>query len=252
MSRSEATLHPFTILSLGIAGVVVTTAVGSWPLSCAVIAVSFAVAGWQKKLGKLSALSAALIVPTMGSQLLIHGLVASSEVPALFEAGPVRVTAAGLEIALLLGLRTAVLVVVGLLCVLLIDIHDLVAAIDMSKAPPQLGYLLASTLFLLPQLARKQKTIGQAQQLRHAGTGSGVRGWFQRLRLRAVPLVLGSLEDASLRAPHLAARGFPAKQATSRLRTLHDSGWQRAMRFTALGVAVLGPLTLLLVQKAGV
>lgn len=160
-------------------------------------------------------------------------------------------TVHGLEIAVALGLRTAVLVVAGLLCGLLIDKHQMVAAIDLSQVPPQVGYLLAATLFLLPQMAEKQHQIGQAQSLRSAGTGKGLSGWFQRVRLRAVPLVLASLQDAQDRSVHLAARGFPAAGPRTRLRTVADSPAQRGTRWVALSCAVLGPVLILALSCLG-
>lgn len=239
-------LHPFTLLAIAAAVVAITTAAGRWWLSCAVILSCLVISLWARRAGRLVVLSFALLFPTLISLLLIHGLVSRDGSPAIAEMGPFRVTAHGLETAMTLGLRSAVLVVVGLLCTLLIDKHQLVAAIDLSPAPPALGYLLAATLFLLPQMNEKQKSIGQAQALRKTGTGRGIVGWFQRVRLRAVPLVLASLQDANDRSVHLAARGFPASSAHTRLRAVPDSSTQRLIRWVALCLAVLGPLLLLL------
>jgi energy-coupling factor transport system permease protein len=144
-----------------------------------------------------------------------------------------------------LGLRTAVLVVAGLLCTLLIDRHDLIAAIDLSGAPPQLGYLVAATLSLLPALAQRQRAIGEAQALRGAAIGAGPLGWWRRVRLRTVPLVLFALQDAADRSVHLAARGFPAAGPHTRLRSVPDSENQRRLRRGALACVVIGPLAVL-------
>ena len=200
---------------------------------------------------RLAGLAAAILLPAWGSQLLIHAMVDTSGARVLMEAGPLRVTAGGLETAGALGLRTAVLVVAGLLCTVLIDRHDLVAAVDLSPAPPQLGYLLAATLSLLPRMAARQRVIGEAQALRGAAAGTGVRGWWRRATLRAVPLVLSSLQDSVDRSAHLAARGFPAAGLHTRLRSVPDSTPQRRLRRAALACAVLGPLAVLAPSWAG-
>ncbi|NQD40300.1 energy-coupling factor transporter transmembrane component T family protein [Glutamicibacter halophytocola] len=244
-------LHPFTILAIAVAVITMTTAASLWWLSCAVMALCLLIAGWSGHLKKLAVLSGAMLLPTFLSLLLIHGLISRDQSPAIAQWGPLRVTVHGLEVALSLGLRTAVLVVVGLLCGLLIDRHQLVAAIDSSPVPPQLGYLLAASLFLLPQMAEKQRRIGEAQALRGAGTGNGLAGWFQRVRLRAVPLVLASMQDAQDRAIHLSARGFPASGAHTRLRTVPNSPVQRAIRWTAAICAVLGPILILFLAALG-
>ena len=244
-------LHPFTILAIAVAVITMTTAASLWWLSCAVMALCLLIAGWAGHLKKLAVLSGAMLLPTFLSLLLIHGLISRDQSPAIAQWGPLRVTIHGLEVALSLGLRTAVLVVVGLLCGLLIDKHQLVAAIDLSPVPPQLGYLLAATLFLLPQMAEKQRQIGEAQTLRNMGTGTGLTGWFQRMRLRAVPLVLASMQDAQDRAVHLSARGFPAAGPRTRLRTVPDSSVQRGIRWVALVCAVLGPVLILALAGIG-
>lgn len=238
--------HPFTVLSLAVFVVTAATAAGCWWLSCGVIGLCFLLSSRTRTTRKLAVLSGAIMLPTCISLLLIHGFVARDSSYLIYAWGPFSMTANGVEIALALGLRTAVLVVAGLLCSLVIDKHQLVAAIDLSPAPAQMGYLLAATLFLLPQMNEKQRVIGQAQRLRHAGTGGGARGWMQRMRLRAVPLVLSSLQDASDRSVHLAARGFPASGAHSRLRNVNDSRLQRVVRWTALLGAVLVPLLILM------
>ena len=235
-------LHPFTILSVAMAVVAVTTAIGNVWVSLAIIVLCLAASAFAGKTLKLVALSTAIVLPAFASQLLIHGLAST---------GSLKLTAEGLSTATALGMRTAVLVVAGLLCALIIDRHQLVAAIDLSKAPPQLGYLVAATLFLMPQLAERQKIIGEAQALRHVHFRRGILGWFQKARMQAVPLVFSSLEETSKRAPHLAARGFPANTRMSRLRTVPDSRVQRAIRVSALVLAAIGPVTILIGLQFG-
>lgn len=236
-------MHPFTVLCVAAAVVALTTAIGNAWVSAAVIVLCLSASAVAGKLLKLLTLSAAIVLPAFASQLLIHGLASS---------GRLKLTADGLSTATALGLRTAVLVVVGLLCALTIDRHQLVAAIDLSKAPPQLGYLVAATLFLLPQLAERQKIIGEAQALRHVDLRRGVLGWFQKVRMRAVPLVLSSLEETSKRAPHLAARGFPARSRMTRLRNVPDSQLQKVVRISSLSVAAIGPALVLAGMHFGV
>ena len=245
MKRRITELHPFTMLCLAMLTVAVATAANRWWLSCTVIVLCLAIGAVAGKARKLAALSAAIMLPTLLSLLMIHGMASQDTSEVIAAWGPISLRIGGLEIAMALALRTAVLVVTGLLCGLLIDQHQLVAAIDLSPAPPQVGYLLASTLFLLPQMMQKQHAIGQAQTLRKAGTRRGLAGWLQRLRLRAVPLVLSSMQDAHDRSVHLAARGFPARGEHSRLRQVQDSQIQRGVRWVALLCSVLVPVAIL-------
>jgi energy-coupling factor transport system permease protein len=240
-----APLHPFTVLALAAAVVATTTAAGRWWISATVLLGCVLLAMWARRGRKLAGLAAAILLPAWGSQLLIHGLVDRTGSHVLAAAGPLRITTEGLATAGQLGLRTAVLVVAGLLCTLLIDRHDLVAAVDLSGAPPQLGYLVAATLSLLPRLSERQRAIGEAQALRGVAAGAGPAGWWRRIRLRSVPLVLFALQDAADRSAHLAARGFPAAGPHTRLRSVPDSAAQRRLRRAALACIVIGPLAVL-------
>ncbi|GHD01274.1 energy-coupling factor transporter transmembrane component T family protein [Zhihengliuella salsuginis] len=242
---SAARLHPFTPLAVAAAVVTTTTALGTWWVSLAVVLGCLALAAAAGVLARLAVASLAILAPAWGSQLIIHGLAGRAGEHVIAAAGPLRVTSEGLETAAGLGARLAVLVVAGLLCALLVDTHDLVAAVDSSPAPPQVGYLVAATLSLLPQLAARQRAIGEAQTLRGARAGRGPSGWWTRLRLRAVPLVLSSVHDAADRAPHLAARGFPPRSRVTRLRRVPDSTAQRRVRRLALAAAVVGPVAVL-------
>lgn len=244
-------LHPFTVLAFAAAITATTTAAGRWWLSCTVVLGCLLVAAWARCARKLAGLSIAILVPAWGSQLLIHGMVDTTGTRVLAAAGPVRITTEGLLTVGELGLRTGVLVVAGLLCTLLVDRHDLVAAVDLSAAPPQAGYLLAATLSLIPRMRERQLAIGEAQALRGATTGSGIPGWWRSARLRAVPLVLSSLQDANDRSAHLAARGFPASGPHTRLRSVPDSAIQRGLRRIAMAGIVLGPVAVLAPTWAG-
>ncbi|MGG5751355.1 energy-coupling factor transporter transmembrane component T family protein [Zafaria sp. Z1313] len=224
-----ARLHPFTTASFAATTAVVVIASGSrWAAAATVLACAVA-AVRTGRLRRFAAACAAVLVPLWASQLMIHALVDRSGAAALWEVGPLRITAGGLDTALGLGLRAAVLVAVGTLAALAVDRHDLVAAIDAAGVPAQLGYIVGAAFGLGPQLAGRSRAIGRAQALRGAG-GRGPAGWLRAVRLRAVPLVVATVQDAALRSGHLAARGFPASGAVVRYREVADSRRQRLAR----------------------
>ena len=80
--------------------------------------------------------------------------------------GPARVTAEGLGFALEPGTRTTACVLVFLLFSFTVSVPDLVAALAARRIPPQFGFVLASTLTLLPAVAGRLDRIGQAQETR--------------------------------------------------------------------------------------
>ena len=244
MSRTR--MHPFTALALTALVITNTTALGQWSVSCAVIVLALIVAVIRHCVGKVLTLSAAIVVPLAVSLFMIHGL-ATHEGHVVAKFWFFTLTNHGLETMGLLLARTAVLVVVGMLALISIDRHQLIAAIDLTKVPPQIGYLVAATLGLLPQLQARQQAISQAQALR-LGTGRGVRATLRSIRLQAVPLVLSSLQEGSAKAPHLAARGFGSSGPMTRLREVPDSLSQKGIRYIALALSILGPIIILVLR----
>ncbi|MBG6085699.1 energy-coupling factor transporter transmembrane component T family protein [Zhihengliuella flava] len=237
-------LHPFTVLTVAAAVITTTVALGQPWVSAAVIVACGVLAGRAGRLRPLALAAGAVVLPAWGSQLLIHG-VATPGPHVLVDIGPLHVNAEGLTVAGQLGLRLAVVVVVGVTAALFIDRHDLIAAVDSSPAPPQLGYLAAATLSAVPAFRARARAIDEAQALRGVVPRRGPAGWWDRLRARAVPLASASVQDAVARAPHLAARGFPPRQRITRLRRVRDSVAQRRARVIALTVAAFGPALIL-------
>ncbi|WP_309079960.1 energy-coupling factor transporter transmembrane component T [Zhihengliuella sp.] len=250
-------MHPFTVLAVAALVVTSTTALAAWPVSLSVVLVCLGVAATRGRLAAVAAASTAILVPVWCSQLMIHALFDRAGTHVLLEAGWLRLTSEGLTVAAQLGLRLAVLVVVGATVAVAVDRHRLVAAIDLAPVPPQAGYLLAATLALVPRLQRRRRAIADAQALRlldaapEARRAGPLRRAWRAVRLQAVPLVLSSVQDAAERAPHLAARGFPSTaDRRTRLRDVPDSRLQRLVRRAAAVGAVVVP-ALILIGGAG-
>ncbi|MDQ6754317.1 MAG: energy-coupling factor transporter transmembrane protein EcfT [Actinomycetota bacterium] len=226
-------LNPLTLLSTAVVTAVTTTAINSWAVSAAVLALLallLTVAGLGRTV--LPA-AAAVMVPLGASLLLTHGLFFHEGRTVLWSAGPARVTVEGLEFAADMGLRTAVFVVVFLAFSFSVQPADLMALLTRYRVPPQLGFVLCSTLTIAPAVGGRARRIAQAQQSRGLVTGSGVRGRLRAVRQQAVPLVLALLHEAGSRADSLEARGFGGRGPRSSYREVPDSVPQRIFRWLA-------------------
>ncbi|MET3921501.1 energy-coupling factor transporter transmembrane component T [Arthrobacter sp. UYEF20] len=235
--RTRSTLHPLTALTAAGCAAVITTAAASWPLSVAV-ALGAALLAVRAGVGtRVLTAAAVILAPLWLSLLVLHGLFFPEGHTVLAAWGPARVTAEGLSFALELGTRTAACVVVLLLFSCTVSVPDLVAALSARRVPPQLGFVLASTLTLLPAIAGRLDRIRQAQEARGLVLRGGVLSRLGAVRLQMVPLVLGLIEDAGSRAQALDARGFGSTGPRTSYREVADAPGQRLARAAALLLA---------------
>ncbi|MDQ0855932.1 energy-coupling factor transport system permease protein [Arthrobacter sp. V4I6] len=227
---------------MAVSAAIITTAAASWPLSLAVTLSAGLLAGLAGVARRVLAAAAVILVPFGLSLLMLHGLFFPEGRTVLAAWGPARVTAEGLGFALEAGTRTAAWVLVLLLFSFTVSVPDLVAALTARRVPRQLSYILASTLTLLPAVARRLDRIQQAQQARGLVLRGGLLSRLAAVRLQMVPLVLGLIEDAGSRSQALDARGFARPGPRTSYRTLTDPPAQRRLRAAALLLAAAAVL----------
>ena len=68
-----------------------------------------------------------------------------------------------------------------------VSVPDLLAALSARRIPPQFGFVLASTLTLLPAAAARLDRIRQAQETRGMVVRGGLLSRIGALRLQMVP-----------------------------------------------------------------
>ena len=227
-------LHPFTALTAAVCTAVVTTAAASWPLSVAVALAAAFLAVRGGVAGRVLPAAAVILIPLCLSLLVLHGLFFPEGHTVLAQWGPARVTAEGLGFALELGTRTTACVLVFLLFSFTVSVPDLLSALAARRVPPQFGFVLASTLTLLPAVAGRLDRIRQAQETRGMVVRGGLLSRLGTLRLQMVPLVLALMDDAGSRAQALDARGFGNPGPRTSYRDVADPPAQRRFRAAAL------------------
>lgn len=231
-------LHPLTSLAAAGSTAVITTAAGSLPLSVAVCAaaVGFSfVAGTAKRL--LPA-AAAVLVPLGLSLLGLHGLFFPEGTTVLAAWGPARVTSEGLRFAAERAAQLSAAVLALLLFSFSVSVPDLVTALSSRGAKGRFGYVLASTLTLLPAISARVQRIRRAQESRGLVIRRGRLNRMIAFRLQAVPLVLSLVDDAGTRAQALEARGFSSRGPRTSFREVPDPPLQRVLRSVLFLAAV--------------
>ena len=230
-------LHPLTALTAAGCTAVITTAVGSWPLSLAVALAAALLAVRAGLAPRVLASAGVILAPLCLTLLVLHGLFFPEGHTVLAQWGPARVTTEGLGFALELASRTSASVLVLLLFSFTVSVPDLLTALATRRIAPQFSFVLASTLTLVPAMAGRLEKIRQAQEARGLVVRRGLLPRLAAARLQAVPLVLGLLEDAGVRAQALDARGFSASGPRTSYRQLQDPPGQRIFRAVALLLA---------------
>lgn len=231
-------LNPLTTLTAAIAVLVITTAAASWAVSLTVAVGAVLLSAAAGSLRRVLLAAAAIIVPFWLSLLVIHGLFFPEGRTVLASWGPARVTAEGLSFALEMGVRTAAFVLVLMVFSFSVRVPELVAALAARRVPPQAGYVLASTLLLAPLVTARLDKVRQAQESRGLVVGRGIGSRAASIWLQMVPLVLGLVHDAGIRAQSLDARGFRNAGPRTSYTEVRDSALQAAFRIVAILLAL--------------
>jgi energy-coupling factor transport system permease protein len=209
---------------------VISTAAASWPVSLAVGAGALGLSAADGTARRVVPAAAAVLVPLGLSLLIVHGLSFPEGRTVLVQFGPARITAEGLAFA---GERAAQLSAVVLALLVFsfsVSVPDLVAALSARGVHGRFGFVLASTLTLLPAITAQVERIRQAQESRGLVIRRGLLHRVTAFRLQAIPLVLSLVEDAGTRAAALEARGFSSPGPRTSYREVPDSAFQRLLR----------------------
>jgi energy-coupling factor transport system permease protein len=223
-------LHPLTSLAFAGSTAVITTAAASWPVSLAVGAGALALSAAGGTARRLVPAAAAVLVPLGLSLLIVHGLSFPEGRTVLAQFGPARVTAEGLAFAGERAAQLSAAVLALLVFSFSVSVPDLVAALSARGVHGRFGFVLASTLTLLPAITAQVGRIRQAQESRGLVIRRGLLHKVAAFRLQAIPLVLTLVEDAGTRAAALEARGFSSPGPRTSYREVPDSAIQRLLR----------------------
>lgn len=119
---------------------------------------------------------------------------------------------------------------------------EIVSALEKGGMSHKAGYVLLSTLKMIPLLRRNSKAVMSAQEARGVETEGSLVVRMKAFMPTLIPTVLGAINSAGERALALEARGFTSRGPKTRLIDLRPNG--KEMRAVAL--AALGAVTVLI------
>lgn len=196
--------HPYTPLAVAAALLCLVFAAhtATQVAGLALAAVAFAALG--RSLAHVLRPALVLALPTWGLLLVLHGLLGPEPSRAL---GPLTVSIAGLERALVLGGRITAILFAFLTVLATVSPARLVEAMTERGVSFALTYLLVSTLTVVPRLRARAAGILEAQQCRGLRLGGAPWSRVAALGPLVLPLVLGALAEVDEQVLALDTRG---------------------------------------------
>jgi energy-coupling factor transporter transmembrane protein EcfT len=173
-------------------------------LAVVVLGFAFSLLAGGAVLRAIAAPAVALTLPIWLILFLLHGVMGDAPRVAL---GPVALSGAGLERAVVMGGRLAAIVLVSLVTLAAVSPARLVEAMTERGVPFARIFLLVSTLTFLPRTRARAAQILEAQQLRGLRLGGSPVARLRALGPLVLPLVLGALAEVDEQVLALESRG---------------------------------------------
>jgi energy-coupling factor transport system permease protein len=117
--------------------------------------------------------------------------------------------------------------------------RELMTDLTRRGLPPQIAYVIISTLQILPQMQAKAQTIIAAQRSRGMDTQSSFLKRVGSLFPLVGPLVFGSLVEVEERAIAIEARGFTSTHPKTSLYEIPDTKFDRMLRWVLIGLVII-------------
>lgn len=228
-------LHPLTKLVVAFAVLLLALSAGGPWLPLALYGTLLLVAALARVAQAFMSTSLRTVLPFAVSLFVIQSLFFGEGGTVLARLGPLAIREEGVWFAFAGSAR--ILTIAGALLLVLLTTHPsaLLAGLVQKGAPPQLAYVIGSTLLLVPQLQARAQQIGDAQRARGLRTDGSLVRRGRALVALAAPLVIGALVDVDERTLALEARSFNAAGPKTSLHDVPDTALDRLLRWgTAL------------------
>ena len=180
-----------------------------------------------------------LILPTAGVLFIMQSLFLPGESQVLLEIWKFDITQASLESALTNAMR--IVVMVSSFTIFLLTTHpsEMMSDLTHRGLPPQIAYVVISSLQILPQMRAKAQTIIAAQRSRGFDTQGSFTKRAGALIPLVGPLVFGSLVEVEERAVAIEARGFTSTRKKTFLHQIPDTKIEKMIRMLLLLLIVV-------------
>jgi energy-coupling factor transport system permease protein len=231
-------LNPFTKLILVFA--LIALAFFSLPWMAPALILPVLIMGfWGKVQKQYLNVIAKLILPTVGFMFVMQSLFLPDGETIVLSIGIFDVSLETVRTAFLTVSRIFVMISAFTLLLLTTHPSELMSDLTRRGLPPQIAYVIISTLQIAPQMQAKAQTIMAAQRSRGLDTQSSFLKRVGALVPLVGPLVFGSLVEVEERAIAIEARGFTSNRPKTSLHEIPDTNLDRTLRWTLLALVLV-------------
>jgi energy-coupling factor transport system permease protein len=184
-----------------------------------------------RNLGRLLRTALLLTLPIAASVLIVNLLFYPAGREILFEVGPIRATAEGLEFAIETLARIGAISGAITLFYLTTPPGELVLDLERRGVSPRVAFVALASVQTVPALVERAATITAAQRARGLDTEGSVWRRLRGILPLAGPVLLGSITEVEERTMALEARGFTRPGRRTLLWWPADSTPQRLARW---------------------
>jgi energy-coupling factor transport system permease protein len=188
-------------------------------------------ATWAGVVGRLLRLTLILSLPIAISTLLINVFFFPGGQDVLFRVGPITATREGLEFATEVLIR--ILTISGAIVLFYVTTRtaDLVIDLERRGVSSRIGFVVSSTVQVLPGMVERATMITAAQRARGLDTEGSVLRRVRGVLPLVAPVVMGALGEVEERTLALEARGFTRPGRRTLLWSPADRGVERIARW---------------------
>ena len=225
-------------------------------------AVAFGVRGWTGPIVVLLVLTltafaagvarrmvpfALATIPLVISILLVNTLLYPGATDVIVRIGPLAPTGSGLTAALQATLRVVAFALSAAILGLTTPTDDLLSDLERRGLGRRGTFVIGSAIRMVPRMGERAGEITDSQRARGMDTQGSVLRRVRGIIPLAGPMIFGALTEVEEQSMALEARAFSAPARRTVLRTLPDSGSQRAARW----ILFLGALAAVAAEIAG-
>lgn len=194
----------YAVFCLGISAIIFPNCYLGFSIAIAL----FLIAAMAKILKSFSKIMLGFGIPITIMLMFIQGLYSPKNVTVLYDFGFAQLGLEGVMYAL--KIISSLLVFLGSFYIMNTTTYTgkLVAALTGSGLNPKVGYLVLSSLNVVPQMQRRMSVIQEAQNARGVEIGGNLLSRIKAYIPLLGPVVLSSLTDAQERGMTLETRGF--------------------------------------------
>jgi energy-coupling factor transport system permease protein len=196
------------------------------------------ITAWLTGTGPQTARFALATIPLVASILLVNTFLFPGATDVLVRLGPFTATGTGLAAALQATLRVVAFALSVAVFSLTTPTDDLLSDLERRGLDRRAIFVIGSAIATVPRIAERAAEITESQRARGLDTEGSIWRRIRGVVPLAGPMISGALSDVEERSMALEARAFSARDRRTTLRTLPDSGAERAARWLILAGTV--------------